>query len=142
MHTLPHFIKAHLRRFTDDRRQAQRYKARREVLVVCVARIDSDVAAAGDSEKPLVGHTRDMSEKGMAILLRTIRAGSRDLREKDVLRVVLALPKKTIIMHTVVVRISLQNQRNPEQGYLIGVHIKDVGTEERTAYLEYLYSLQ
>ena len=142
MFALTHFIKARLRQFTDDRRQAQRYKARREVLVVSVALIESELAATGEGEKFLAGHTRDISETGLAILLRTIRMGSRDLREKDVLRVVLALPRKIVILHTVVTRISMQNQRNLEEGYLIGVHIRDIGTEERTAYLEYLRSLQ
>ena len=83
-----------------------------------------------------------MSETGLGIVLPTVRlAGRRVDSPERALRVVVGLPREQVEMQVVGVRSVELEAGEPESGYLVGVHIREMTPDDRQRYLKYLHSL-
>jgi hypothetical protein len=91
----------------------------------------------------LIGSTLNVSETGLAIVLKTLRIASRLITDEDcMLRIVLDIyPKGLVEMEAVAVRSEQLNEKDLDAGYLIGVCITNISDNDRTRYLEYLEGL-
>ncbi|HEY0101160.1 MAG TPA: hypothetical protein VGB76_19700 [Pyrinomonadaceae bacterium] len=130
-----------LRDYVTERRSTRRRGAR------YVARIPFNVSVVPDSQpggatqaKPgasLAGHTRDMGEDDLNLIVPSIRIGSDYLTIKDnKLSVTLELPSGAVNLIAVPARFE---QLEPEgEGYLVGVRIEAMSAPERELYLQHL----
>ncbi|HYH87478.1 MAG TPA: PilZ domain-containing protein, partial [Pyrinomonadaceae bacterium] len=81
-------IAGRLRRYVADRRRSPRLRVRLAVTVSLF-----DLHAATPWSKPVAGHTCDVSENGLGLILPAIRVGDRYLVGQDqALSIILKLP--------------------------------------------------
>lgn len=133
-----------LREYVTERRSTRRRGARYS------ARIPFQVSVAGDpkrgaaatNSKPaasLAGHTRDMGEDDLNLLVPSIRIGDDYLTLKDnKLSVTLELPSGTISLIAVPARFEQLEGEDGGEGYLVGVRIEQMSAPDRELYLEHL----
>jgi hypothetical protein len=133
-------IAARLHRFIGNRRRAPRYKLRLP-LSISLLDVRSSANGARARSPALEGHTRDLSETGLAIILPAIRIGENYLMgEGRTLRVVLELPTAPVEMKVVPVRYERLDESEAEKGYLIGLSINEMSDQDRERFVEYLRS--
>ena len=90
----------------------------------------------------LVGQPKDLSESGLALILPTKYLAGRDLTEKNhLLRIVLTLPRATVVMRARTVRGRLLDEQRRRRGFLIAVRILNISDDYHARYAEYLRSL-
>jgi len=132
-----------LRKYFGDRRAAPRCATRLEKALAVHVYLADAKGAAGETKAPrLVGYTNDVSETGLGIVLPTVRlAGRRVDSPERALRVVVGLPHEQVEMQVVGVRSVELEAGEPESGYLVGVHIREMAPDDRRRYLKYLRSL-
>lgn len=133
-------ITARLREFLRDRRCARRYTVR---LSCQVTFAKGNVTKNGShAVASIVGHTRDISSDGLALILPAIRIGDHYLAgENRPLLVRLQLPGQTIEIHCVAVCYDSFADEGLGAGYIVGTRITQLGQEDRAHYVEYLASL-
>jgi hypothetical protein len=134
-------IAGRLREFVGNRRRAPRLPTR----LVAVVSIDSaKTAARVPANLPTVaGHTRDVSATGLCIIVPGIRVGERYLTGADqLLRITLKLPAGLIELRAAPVRYEQLGPEDPDTGYLIGLHIREITDRERALYTDHLRSLR
>jgi hypothetical protein len=91
----------------------------------------------------MVGHTRDLSAKGMALIVPAITLGDHHLvGENRSLSVSLELPQGAVLMQVTPVRYERLDEQASETGYLIGVKITAMQVEDRARFAEYVASLE
>ena len=91
----------------------------------------------------MTGHTRDLSEKGMALIVPAITLGDHHLvGENRSLNVSLELPQGPVLMQATPVRYERLDEQASETGYLIGVKITAMQVEDRARFAEYVATLQ
>jgi hypothetical protein len=132
-----------LRKYVGDRRRAPRRGARFS------ARLPISVTPLGDAEdyaagsRPfLVGSTRDLSARGLTLLLPAIRVGGRYLTDADGhLGLTIETPSGPLSILAAPAR--FEQLATAEGGYvcLLGVRILKMSDGERATYLSYLKSL-
>ena len=128
-------IASRLRELVGNRRRAPRYKMR---LPVFVSLLDT---ATGDAPAGVTGHTRDVSESGLAVILPAIRVGGRYLAGDGVtLRLTLKLPDVSARLYGTPVRYERLEDGQPDAGFLVGIHLNDDG--DRALLSAYLKSLK
>ncbi|HVF55373.1 MAG TPA: PilZ domain-containing protein [Pyrinomonadaceae bacterium] len=126
-----------LREVVGNRRYAPRYRVR---LAAAVSLLDARARAHPAS---LEGHTHDISDAGVALILPAIRVGDRYLTgEGQMLRVMLKLPEAAIQLHGVGVRYERLEKDGENKGYLIGVHIEAMSDTDRAFFDEFLKTLK
>jgi hypothetical protein len=145
----PGFIRSvttRLRRLISDRRKAFRRGTRYEARLPFVI---SPVGAARLSRKrlpnapSLVGHTRDLSETSMTLLLPSVRIGNVYLTDgENCLEVRLELPGGPVTMLTYCVRFEQLARKDAGCGYLLAVRIFIIEDDARVRYLAYLKSVK
>jgi hypothetical protein len=92
---------------------------------------------------PMVGHTRDISETGLAIVVTSDLPGSqRDEIIGRELRIVLDLPSGLTHVRGTVVRAQLLPAEETEQGYLIGVRITQMNDKDWVHMVRYIVKLR
>lgn len=131
-----------LREIVADRRQAARFKAQRPArLLFNVSVVGDDASEASTQTVPLVGFTRDISEKGLALIVPSLRAGDRYLvNEGCTLRVVLLdLPTGEVEIYATPVRYMELDE--PGSGHLIGVQVTRMSEPNRERLLQFLKTL-
>ncbi len=129
-------IASRLREFVGKRRYAPRYGTR---LNVAVSLLDARPRAYPAA---LEGHTRDLSICGLSLVLPAIRIGERYLTgESHVLRITLRLPTSSIQLHGVPVRYERLGEEDPDTGYIVGVHVKEMSDKDRALFEEYLRTI-
>ncbi|HEV2708031.1 MAG TPA: PilZ domain-containing protein [Pyrinomonadaceae bacterium] len=134
-------IAGRLREFVGNRRRAPRLPTR----LVAVVSID---AAKTTTRVPLnlptvAAHTRDVSATGLSIIVPGIRIGERYLTGPDqLLRLTLKLPAGLIELRAAPVRYEQLPEDDPDTGYLIGLHIREITDRDRTLYIDHLRSLR
>jgi hypothetical protein len=125
-----------LREYVTERRSTRRRGAR------YAARIPFrvSVAAAKPGAKPaqtLAGHTRDMGENDLNLLVPTTRIGSDYITLKDnKLSITLELPSGAISLLAVPAR--FEQLDGEGEGYLVGVRIEAMSAPDRELYLQHL----
>ena len=89
----------------------------------------------------MVGHTRDISETGLAIVVTSDSPGSqRDALIGRELRIVLDLPAGLTHLRGIVVR--AQPLSADEKGYLIGVRITEMNDKDWVHMVRYIVKLR
>ena len=123
-----------LRAFVGDRRRAPRLRVR---LAVVVSLLDERAGAP----PTLAGHTCDVSESGLGLVLPSIRIGDRYLAgEGQTLRITLQLPHATARLYGTPVRYERLEGDGGNAGYLVGVRLAD--DQGRAALAEYIKTLK
>ncbi|HYE66734.1 MAG TPA: PilZ domain-containing protein [Pyrinomonadaceae bacterium] len=113
-------------------------------LPLSVSLLDSHARPNGTHRPPtLKGHTRDLSETGLSLIVPSIRLGDRYLTgENRTLRITFELPSGLINLHAAPVRYELLDEDEIEIGYLIGAHITQMSSSDRTRFIKYLRTLR
>ena len=137
-------IAARLRGIVNNRRHAPRYKTRLEVsLGLSTFSHGSKTRVAGAAGRPqqLAGHTCDISETGLGVIVPAIRIGGQYLTGQDcTLQIVLQLPTGPVELHAVPARYSPHDE--DDVGYLIGLHVKQMSDNDRTRFRAYIKTLR
>lgn len=88
------------------------------------------------------GHTLDLGEKGLALIVPAITLGEHHLvAENRSLNVKLELPGGPVEMQVAPVRYESLEEHKTETGYLIGVKIVAMPEEDRAKFAEYVAAL-
>ena len=130
-----------LREMVGNRRRAPRLQAR---AVVIVSLVVARVASRTPPNLPTIaGHTRDISATGLALIVPIIRIGERYLTGEDhLLNITLKLPAGAVQLQASPMRYEQLDEDDPDTGYLIGVHIKEMSDRDRTIFTDYLRTLR
>jgi hypothetical protein len=90
----------------------------------------------------LEGHTQDVGEKGLALIVPAITLGEHHLvGENRGLNVELELPGGSVEMQVTPVRYESLEEHQTETGYLIGAKIVTMPEADRARFSEYLATL-
>lgn len=129
-------IASRLRELVADRRRAPRYRVS---LPVSVSLLDAEASA----EPALVqGHTRDLSDDGLGVVLPNIRVGGRYLVGDSVtLRVTLKLPEGYARLYGTPVRYEKLEGVGPDKGFVVGIRLTDTSERDHALLVNYLKSL-
>jgi len=130
-------IASRLRQFVADRRRAPRHNVR---LPVVVSLLD---AASNSQPASAAGHTHDVSEDGLAVVLPNIRVGERYLVGDAVtLRVTLKLPDASVRLYGTPVRYERLEEGQPDPGFIIGIRLDEASEHDRALLYDYLKTLK
>jgi len=125
-----------LREFVGDRRRAPRHRVR---LAVVVSLLEERAGAP----PTVAGHTYDISQSGLGIILPSIRIGDRYLAgEGQTLRITLKLPDAAARLYGTPVRYERLEGEGPDRGYLVGIRLTDADEQGRAALDAYLKTLK
>lgn len=135
-------VAARLRPIVADRRRLPRYETRRSARL-----FDAQMPDTGGPAVlpllPMVGHTRDISETGLAIVVTSDLPGSqRDAIIGRELRIVLDLPSGLTHVRGTVVRAQPLPAEESEKGYLIGVRITQMNDKDWVHMVRYIVKLR
>lgn len=133
MSELPRRFVSRLRRYIGNRRQHKRVETRVAItLTLADPHISSNPSRRLAS---ITGHTLDISETGVALVVPAIRIGEHYLTGADrTLLLKLELPDGPVSMSASPVRY----EDLPDGGYLIGVRINSVDESDRERFNEFL----
>lgn len=137
-----HDLRARLRRYIGERRRAirrgARVPARLPVLVAPLA-VGESAGTHLASGPALVGATRDLSARGLTLLLPAVRVGNRYLTDRDgYLGVRLELPDGDLYLLAAPVRFEQLDDGADGYGFLLGVRIIKLGRDDWARYETYL----
>jgi hypothetical protein len=123
-----------LREYVTERRNTRRRGARYS------ARIPFQVSVAGAKrDASLAGHTRDLGEDDLNLLVPSIRIGGDYITLKDnKLSVRLELPSGVVSLLAVPARFEQLDGEGAGEGYLVGVRIEEMSAPDRELYLQHL----
>jgi hypothetical protein len=128
-----------LRSVVGNRRRARRVRARLPFSVSLL-----DVKTVAESAVPrslpqVEGHTRDLSETGLALVVPTIRIGDHYLTGTGRrLLVTLRHAQGPLAIHVTPVRYEQLDEDSTERGYLIGVRIEEIDDTDRARFVAFL----
>jgi hypothetical protein len=127
-------IATRLREMVGNRRRAPRQRVR---LPVFISHLDT----ASGAPAGVAGHTRDVSESGLGVVLPIIRVGDHYLVGDGVtLRVTLKLPDASARLYGTPVRYERIEEGQPDAGFLVGIRLTEAS--DRALLDEYLKSLK
>jgi hypothetical protein len=141
MAELTRTIVSRLRQYVGDRRHSKRRDVR---LRFCLSLISAAKPLNGTRRvSSIEGHTLDLGERGLALVVPAIRLGEHHLvGENRSLNVKLELPDGPVEMQVAPVRYESLEEHPTEAGYLIGARIVAMTEEDRAKFSEYLATLQ
>ena len=133
-------IVSRLRQYMGDRRHSKR---RNISLPFCLSLISAAKPLNGSRRVSTIeGHTLDLGERGLALVVPAIRLGEHHLvGENRSLNVKLELPGGAVEMQVIPVRYESLQEHETETGYMIGTKILAMTEEDRARFSEYLASL-
>lgn len=140
---MPEFFRSlasRLREYVGDRRHTERHRVR---LPASVSLIQKTRKVNGDRPSAeLLGHTRDVSTDGLAIVVPAIHVeGHHLVGEGRTLLIELQLPGETIHIQATPVRYERLDDDETDSGYLIGAHIREMSDDDRAGYNKYVEGL-
>ena len=137
MSELPRRLVSHLRRFIGNRRRHKRVRAR---LNFTLSLSDPRVKTNGSRRLPtLNGHTLDISQTGLALIVPAIRIGEHYLAGSDRrIYLKLELPDGPVEMKLATVRYEALEDTDEETGYVIGARIIEMSDADRASFDAYL----
>ncbi len=130
-----------VRQFFRNRRHAGRRHVR---LVIEVAIQSPKTGEPLRNAGVLQGHTRDISPRGLAVIVPAIRIGEHYLTgENRILLITLQLPDITMLVHAAPVRYRRLDDEDGDDAthYLIGARITNISDADRTRLLDFLRKL-
>jgi hypothetical protein len=146
MAKLIHSVTARLRKYVGDRRRSLRREARFEArLPVTISLLSSeDEPTKNFYNTPMLeGQTRDISDRGLTLLLPSSRIRSVYLTVSDIyLGIRLELPDRPVGMISTSVRFEQLSTKEAGFGYLLGVRIMKMKEEDQERYIAYLSTLE
>jgi hypothetical protein len=146
MADLIHSVTSRLRKYVGDRRRALRRVARFEAhlpFTVSLLSTEDEPTENFHNMPSLEGQTRDISERGLTLLLPSPRIRSVYLTVSDIyLGISLELPTGPVGMITTPARFEQLSSKEAGFGYLLGVRIIKMEEGEQHRYMEYLNSLE
>jgi len=140
MSELPRRIVSSLRRFIGNRRHSKRVRAR---LTFTISLSDPRLGSNGSRRLPaLNGHTLDVSNTGLALIVPAIRIGEHYLAgDQRRLHMKLDLPTGPVEMKVSSVRYESLEESGEESGYLIGARITEMSDQHRASYDSFIVKL-
>jgi hypothetical protein len=140
MSDLARKIASKLRHFIADRRHARRCHAR---LTVTVGLSAFQLNSNGHRRPSILeGHTLDVSQTGMSLVVPAIRIGEHYLAGADRrLWLKLELPSGPIEMEVTPVRYESMDESEIERGYVIGARVVEISEEARESFMGYVDKL-
>jgi hypothetical protein len=140
MPELARTIVSRLRQYLGDRRHSKR---RNISLPFSLSLIPAAKKLNGTQKvNSLEGHTLDLGERGLALVVPAIRLGEHHLvGENRSLNVKLELPGGPIEMQVSPVRYESLEEHQTETGYLIGARILAMTEDDRARFSDYLETL-
>lgn len=133
-------IVSRLRQYVGDRR----HSTRRSVRLKFSLSLDHPAKDRNGTSRTssMVGHTLDLSAKGLALIVPAITLGDHHLvGENRSLSVKLEMSQGPVVMQVTPVRYERLDEHASETGYLIGVKITGMLEEDRARFAEYVASL-
>lgn len=125
--------------FRERRRFARRAAVCAARLPVGVSMPNERLDPEADYPQPILGHTRDLSETGLSLVLPASRLGDVDVSAAgSPLRIVLSLPTGVVILQAATVRSEVLP---PGGELLVGAHIVKMYDPDRRRYNDYLHQL-
>jgi hypothetical protein len=132
-------IASRLREFVGNRRRAPRRSVRLAVFVSLL-----DAAPGAPPAGGVAGHTRDLSESGLGVVIPVIRLGGRYLVGEGVaLRLTLKLGEQSARLYGTPVRyerLEAGPDGRTEPGFLLGIRLNEDG--DRSLLVDYLKGLK
>jgi len=123
-------VVSRVRTYLKDRRQSPRLSVRLALSISVSRKANSN--GSGPSSRTLKGHTRDISRKGLAMMLPQVHlAGYHLAAEGRELHVVLELPDGPMAMIVLPRRYEMLDDAQLGCNYLIGATIIDVSEDDR-----------
>jgi hypothetical protein len=96
-------------------------------------------AAATSSAATISGHTRNISDTGLSLILPSVHFGNRYLMDGDLtLKIQIEFPAGAINFQVAPVRYLALDENQLECGYLVGLRITKIAEQERQRLAEYL----
>lgn len=134
-------LASRLREYVGDRRHTERRRVRLPVSVSLIQKTKKLNGAPPAAA--LGGHTRDVSSDGLSIIVPAIHIDGHHLvGEGRTLLIELQLPDTTVLLKATPVRYERLDEDETDSGYLIGMHITDMRSDELAEYKEYIESLK
>ena len=137
MSELARSLVSHLRRLVGDRRHARRKSAKLAFMLSLAG-----PAIKLNGSRPgafLKGHTLDVSENGIALVVPAILLGEHHLiGENRKLNVQLELPQGMVEMKVAPIRYESLEEHKTETGYLIGAKIVEMSDPDRARFIEFV----
>ncbi len=125
--------------FRERRRFARQSAVCAVRLPVGVSMPNERLDPENDFPEPIMGHTHDLSEAGISLLLPASMLGDVDVGAAGaLLRVVLSLPTGVVVLQAATVRSELTG---PDGGLFVGARIVKMYDPDRRRYDEYLHQL-
>ena len=123
-------VVSRVRTYLKDRRQSPRLRVRLALSISVLRKANSNGSAP--ASRTLKGHTRDISSKGLGMMLPQVHlAGYHLAAEGRELHVVLELPDGPMTMMVLPRRYEMLDDAEFGCNYLIGATIVDVSDEDR-----------
>lgn len=139
-------VTSRLRKYVGDRRRTLRRESRFEAhlpFTVSLLSEEDEPAELFHNAPSLEGQTRDISERGLTLLLPSSRIRSVYLTVSDMyLGIILELPSGPVRMIAKSVRFEQLSVKEAGYGYLLGARIIKMQEGERERYLDYLGTLE
>ena len=135
-------VAARMRDFVEARTHAPRRNVSLPVRVSLAGprRVQSGpLPPVSELRQTLLGHTRDISENGLAVTLPAIRLGSYYLTDSELkIRIELSLPDSTLELEVSPARYECLDN---EEGYLVGMRVTQMNVADRTRFNDFLQTL-
>ncbi len=133
-------VVSRLRRFVGDRRRSPR-QAVRLPFMISISGGAKNLNGTKRSSS-IGGHTLDLSDSGLALIVPSIRLGEHHLvGENRSFSVRLELPRGPVEMQVAPVRYEALDQDASESGFLIGVRIISIADKDRAKFGDYVSEL-
>lgn len=127
-------IAARVREYLGNRRRAPRYRMRLSVRVSPVKAAKPARVSTAESDA-LYGCTRDISSSGLALILPAIRINNIYLTGEDrTLEILIEHESEPIVIYGIATRYEKLEEEADDKGYLIGVKITEMSTEDRARF--------
>jgi hypothetical protein len=139
-------VTTRLRRYFSDRRKGLRRGSRYEARLPLIITPLGSAKYAGKrlpNAPSLVGHTRDLSETSLTLLLPAVRVGNVYLTDgENCLEVRLELPGAPVSILTNCVRFEQLPRKDAGCRYLLAVRIVELQDDARAQYISYLKTVE
>ena len=134
-------LAARLKEYVGNRRHARRFTVRLTVRISLLEINHGKIITLKTS--PVAGVTRDVSSDGLGLIVPHIRVDEHYLMaDHRMLKVTLKCPDGDVIIDCTPVRYEQLELSDAENGYLLGIEIKEIPDEHRERWEKYLKSLE
>lgn len=131
-----------LREYVTERRNTRRRSARYAARIPFQVSVRDAKRGGAVGMKPaqcLAGHTRDLGEDDLNLVVPSIRIGGDYITLKDnKLSITLELPSGAVTLIAVSARFEQLDGEGGGEGYLVGVRIEEMSAPDRELYLQHL----